>query len=265
MAALWTANLVYNCCLDTAYHEEPKGCDENYRVLEEQRLMFQLFWKRLIRFGFRLLYNEMAWSYDAVSWLVSFGSWREWQKSALSFVTGERILEVGHGPGHLLAALESDGRRPVGLDLSSSMGRLAKRRAAAPLVQGRVEALPFRGASFDAALSTFPTDYIVSPEALSAVYQALKPGGLFIVLPEAHLTGSSPFHLLIEWLFQITGQRQGPAAVDETSQGPLPDKWQVIQQRFEAAGFALSRRTIRKPRSVATILIAEKAKREDGT
>ncbi len=38
----------------------------------------QKLWVGLIKFGFRLLYQEMAWTYDWVSWLVSLGEWRRW-------------------------------------------------------------------------------------------------------------------------------------------------------------------------------------------
>ena len=31
-------------------------------------------WRRLLQFGFRLLYREMAFTYDWVSWIVSLGA-----------------------------------------------------------------------------------------------------------------------------------------------------------------------------------------------
>src|SRR5512144_2064080 len=108
----------------------------------------------LLRFGFRLLYNELAWTYDFVSWSVSMGQWRAWQRTALPYLYGGRVLEVGHGTGNMLLDLLSLGFTPVGLDLSRGMGRIARRKLRrvsgtrapaaplAPLVRGRVEALP---------------------------------------------------------------------------------------------------------------------------
>ncbi|MGD8854953.1 MAG: hypothetical protein PVG33_01370, partial [Chloroflexota bacterium] len=32
-------------------------------------------WHNLLKLGFGLLYNQMAWSYDLVSWAVSRGQW----------------------------------------------------------------------------------------------------------------------------------------------------------------------------------------------
>ena len=85
-------------------------------------------WWRLVRFGFRLLYQEMAWTYDLVSWAVSLGEWRAWQRAALPFVSGRHVLEIAHGPGHLLLALSTAGFTVSGLDLSPQMGRQARRR-----------------------------------------------------------------------------------------------------------------------------------------
>ncbi len=121
-----------------------------------------VFWQKLVRFGFRLLYHELAWTYDVVSWVVSLGEWRRWQRAALPYVQGPRVLEIGHGPGHMLLALQMKGCRVMGLDLSPQMGRLARKRApSVPLVRGRVQDLPYAEGSFDTVLATFPTEYVV--------------------------------------------------------------------------------------------------------
>ncbi|HSH02574.1 MAG TPA: class I SAM-dependent methyltransferase, partial [Anaerolineae bacterium] len=111
--------------------------------------MLTKLWWRLVGFGFRLLYYEMAWTYDVVSWVVSLGAWRSWARAALPYVVGKRVVEVGHGPGHLLADLAEVGYEVVGVDLSPYMGRLAVRRwgkrglaGRAPVVRGRGEGLP---------------------------------------------------------------------------------------------------------------------------
>lgn len=225
--------------------------------------MFRQVWRKLVRFGFRLLYNELAWTYDAVSWLVSLGEWRAWQRAALPFVHGQRVLEVGHGPGHMLLALEAAGYESIGLDLSPYMGRLARRRLvrvgrAALLVRGEAQALPFAPATFDTVLATFPTDYIVTPATLAAVHWTLRPGGRLVIVPEGHLTGSGPHHRFIDWLFRVTGQRSGPFAVDDERTWPDEATWPVFQQRFRAAGFDTKVRQVRLQRSAVTVVIAVK-------
>lgn len=78
-------------------------------------------WRWLLQLGFRLLYNELAWTYDGVSWLVSLGRWQDWGKVALPFIRGPNILELAHGPGHMQLALKSEGFQAYGIDLSPYM------------------------------------------------------------------------------------------------------------------------------------------------
>jgi len=214
----------------------------------------------LIRFGFRLLYNEMAWTYDLVSWAVSLGEWRQWQQAALPFVTGKMVLEIGHGPGHMLLALQNMGLDVIGLDLSVYMGRQARKRSqrTIPLVRGVVQDLPFATAVFDTVLSTFPTDYIVDPETLASVHRILKDDGRFLIVPEGHLNGQGILYRFIDWLFIITGQRDSPFTVDDGRYWPGDTLWQPIRQRFNETGFALTIERIQLARSGVTVIIATK-------
>ncbi|MCS6844103.1 MAG: hypothetical protein NZ528_07260, partial [Caldilineales bacterium] len=60
--------------------------------------MLPLF-ARLYLWATQRLYNEFAWAYDAVAWLVSGGRWDRWRRLALDYVVGQPILEVGFGTG----------------------------------------------------------------------------------------------------------------------------------------------------------------------
>jgi ubiquinone/menaquinone biosynthesis C-methylase UbiE len=225
--------------------------------------MIRKLWASLLRFGFRLLYYEMAWTYDWVSWLVSLGEWSRWQQAALPFVQGPLVLEVGHGPGHLLATMQAAGHTVFGVDLSPNMGRQARRRLLktglpANLVRAKVQALPFETAVFHTVLSTFPTDYIVDPETLTAVHRVLKSNGRLVVVPEGHLTGRGGLHRLLDWLFRITGQRSETVTVAEAAAWPPSGVWEPLRQRFADAGLALTIETISLQRSQVTILIAQK-------
>jgi len=220
-------------------------------------------WVSLVRFGFRLLYYELAWTYDLVSWLVSLGEWGRWQQAALPFVQGPTVLEIGHGPGHMLIELQSAGRTVIGVDLSPHMGRQAQRRLRrkelpANLIRAKVQDLPLQTAVFHTVLATFPTDYIVDPESLVAIYRVLRADGRLVVVPEGHLTGHGLLHRLIDWLFRLTGQRSGAFSVDEAHNWPDPELWTPFRQRFVAAGFQVTIEQIQFERSTATIFIAEK-------
>lgn len=206
-------------------------------------------WWSLVRFGFRLLYNEFAFTYDTVSWIVSLGQWRCWIDTALPHLGSQSpILELAHGTGNLQLDLAAAGYRAVGCDLSPAMGGIARRkllRRGLPvrLARGRAQRLPFASDSFAAVVSTFPTDFITAPETLREVYRILRPGGVFVIVPNAVLTGSGWSARALEWLYRITGQR---ATMSDNALAPLfaPFEIEVFEERC--------------PHSVVTVIVARK-------
>jgi len=168
-------------------------------------------WWAFLRLFFRLLYNEFAWTYDLVAWVVSLGQWKAWGCTATGYLRGERVLELAHGPGHLLVTMAERGLAPVGLDLSPHMGYLARRRLRrvglfVPLVRARAQTLTFRDRCFDSAVVTFPTEFILDPATLREMARVLRPGGRLVVVAWARLSGHDPLSRFIGWLYQVTGQ-----------------------------------------------------------
>jgi ubiquinone/menaquinone biosynthesis C-methylase UbiE len=228
------------------------------------RARFRQLWGLVLRFGFRLLYQEMAWSYDAVSWLVSFGEWRAWQRSAIPYIQGSHVLEIGHGPGHMLLALHQAGYQAAGIDLSPQMGAISHKRLRraglqVPLLQGKAQNLPFAAKTFNSVLATFPAEFIVAEETLTSVHRVLSEDGRFIIVPQAIFTGSSLPERFIEWLYQITGQRhEEPITQNREIQVTKNSLWDQLRDRFENAGFMVEIATASLERSQATIIIAQK-------
>jgi ubiquinone/menaquinone biosynthesis C-methylase UbiE len=166
---------------------------------------------RFMRAFFYLLYQPMAWSYDLVAAVVSWGRWKQWVFSVLPYLEGPRVLEIGHGPGHLQIALQSKGVTTLGLDASHQMGqqarkRLTKRRSTPYLIRGYAQNLPLSDDIFDQVVATFPTEYIYAAESLAEIFRTLKPGGTLVVLPAAWITGKRPWDRGTAALFRITGQ-----------------------------------------------------------
>jgi ubiquinone/menaquinone biosynthesis C-methylase UbiE len=170
------------------------------------------WWWSLLGLFFRLLYHECAWAYDAVAWVVSWGQWRAWGRAALQHVSGARVLELAHGPGHLLVTMARRQLSPVGLDLSPHMGGQAQRRlrragVAVPLVRARAQALPFRSGSFDSVVATFPTEFIVAPATLREAARVLSgPAGRLVVATSVRLDKRHLLWRPLAWLYRLTGE-----------------------------------------------------------
>lgn len=203
-----------------------------------------------LRLFFRLLYNQAAWAYDWVSAAVSLGQWRAWQRAGLSRLRGRRVLEIAHGTGDMLLDMMALGFTPTGLDLSAAMGRQARRKlrrqgVSAPLVRARVQALPFKDGAFPSLLATFPTDFIVDPAALAEFARVLQPGGVLVAVPAAQITGPALPDRWADWLFQVTGQA-------------ATDWFAPVLARYRAAGLEARIERVALPRSLVTVLVAEK-------
>ena len=199
----------------------------------------------ILRRAYGWLYGPGAFTYEAVTGLVSLGEWSAWRRAALGHVRGSDVLELGVGTGRLIPEL-ARGRRYVGLDPSPWMQRQAlryRRRAStdpARLVRGRAEALPFRDAAFDSVVATFPTSYIFEPGAHAEIRRVLKAGGRLIVVAEADLRPTGPLAGLANRALVLSGDRRTPALADALG----------------ASGFAVTEVSEQHPRSTSSILIA---------
>ncbi|MBU0511731.1 MAG: methyltransferase domain-containing protein [Chloroflexi bacterium] len=165
---------------------------------------------RLMQAFFYLLYHPFAWAYDFVAAVVSIGMWNDWVMSTLPYLKGPRVLELGHGPGHLQAALLAGEIAAHGIDESRQMGRLARRRLRGnspySLANGHTQSLPYRSEIFHQIASTFPSEYILDARTLAEAYRVLAPGGALVVLPTIWITGQKWMERIAASLFRVTGQ-----------------------------------------------------------
>lgn len=189
--------------------------------------------------------------------------------SVIPFIEGNRVLEIGHGPGHLQRALLSWGLVAVGIDESSQMGRLAKRNLAGRsslrasrqpsvvpppdpqfdythinLARGLAQYLPFSSEAFDTIIATFPTEYITDVNTLVEVKRCLSQGGKFVVLPVAW-----PKSRVLDWLFKVT--HQAPQEALEIVKSKL-------RRPFVRAGFETEVRTLDVRSGILLIVLARK-------
>jgi ubiquinone/menaquinone biosynthesis C-methylase UbiE len=110
-------------------------------------------------------------------------------KQALGASSGERILDVGCGPGFYLAELldvVGPNGSLVGVDGNDGMLAVAAGRTAGhanvAFERADVCALPCADAAFDAALCVQVLEYVADPTAaLREMHRVLRPGGRLVV------------------------------------------------------------------------------------
>jgi demethylmenaquinone methyltransferase/2-methoxy-6-polyprenyl-1,4-benzoquinol methylase len=123
------------------------------------------------------------------------GRYRQQGLTWLKPKAGERLLEIGPGPGQTLVALAQQGGPSghiVGLDISMGMLRQAKLRlrrqgvfSTTSLLQGDGASLPCSGGSFDGLFLCFTLELFDNPEipvVLQECRRVLKPGGRMVVV-----------------------------------------------------------------------------------
>jgi ubiquinone/menaquinone biosynthesis C-methylase UbiE len=110
-------------------------------------------------------------------------------REALAASPGDRILDVGCGPGfyvaELLDAVGSEGH-VVGVDRSEDMLAVAAGRVSAhgnvEFHRGEATALPVGDAGFDRVLSVQVFEYVDDvPAALAEMHRVLRPGGRVVL------------------------------------------------------------------------------------
>jgi SAM-dependent methyltransferase len=144
--------------------------------------------------------NRGWWDADADAYHAEHGSFlgaaefvwcpenlRESEAHLLGDVSGRRVLEVGCGAAMCSRWLARQGAHPVAFDVSAGMLRHAREGAAltgndVPLVQADAQFLPFAGASFDLACTSFGAVAFVADSArvMREVARVLRPGGRWV-------------------------------------------------------------------------------------
>jgi ubiquinone/menaquinone biosynthesis C-methylase UbiE len=156
------------------------------------------------------LYGSLAYGYDIVAFVVSFGNWNYWTYQIKKFLNHEdKILEVGIGTGILHKNLINKKYQIYGCDLSEQMIKISSRRLkdkGPKILRTNNINLPFKNRSFTKSIGTFPSEYIFSEDFLNEAQRLLKFGGELIVLLSVSFVKNDLISLLYRNLYKITGQ-----------------------------------------------------------
>jgi len=114
---------------------------------------------------------------------------REATLQRLNLKPGERVIDIGCGPGFLcesIAAAVGPTGRVVGVDISDDLIDFATKHKKSDIIEyrsGDATALPLEPAQFDIAVSTQVIEYVADADAaLQEIARVVRPGGhAFIV------------------------------------------------------------------------------------
>ena len=147
---------------------------------------------------------------------------------------GDRVLDVGTGPGLVAARAAERGADLVGIDFSEDM--LTEARRLHPEIEfraGSAEALPFEDGEFDAVVGNFVLHHTGQPdEVLKEAFRVLRPGGRMGFTVWADLSKLEAFGLFFAAVEEHAG-------VTELPHGPLfgVSDFSVYHEMARDAGF----------------------------
>ena len=142
----------------------------------------------------RAMFTRLAWRYDTVNDVMSFGLHRRWKRETVRIAfegrrEGARLLDLCCGTGDLGFLAEAAYRARVsGLDFTLPMLAVARQRkldtgSRASFTQADALTLPFPDGSFDAITVGYGLRNIADPEAaLVQMRRVLAPGGRAVIL-----------------------------------------------------------------------------------
>lgn len=111
------------------------------------------------------------------------------------YVSGGRLLDVGSGPGFLVASAQQRGWDATGLDLNEWAVQYGRDELGVQMVHGELADEPFEPGSFDAITMLDLVEHVTDPDDLLArVGKLVRPGGAIALLtPDA---GAWPSRML---------------------------------------------------------------------
>jgi ubiquinone/menaquinone biosynthesis C-methylase UbiE len=186
----------------------------------------------------KAFYNKISRFYDLLA-EHSEEPMRQCGLEKLNARSGEKVLEIGFGTGHCLAAIAravGSAGKVHGIDLSEGMLQIARENLQKEGLADRVELkcgdavqLPYASNSFDGVFMTFTLELFDTPEipkVLAECQRVLRPGGRIVVVGVSKEGQGGPILHAFEW-----SHRHFPNLVDCR---PI-----FVRRALEQAGFQI--------------------------
>jgi len=141
------------------------------------------------------MFDSIAWRYDFLNHLLSFGTDRYWRRKAIGKIRehcqNPRILDVATGTGDL--AIEAVKLKPVkitGIDISEKMLEIGRQKIKARSLEDNIELIKcdsesicFEDNTFDAAMAAFGVRNFRNPvKGLSEMRRVVRENGIVVIL-----------------------------------------------------------------------------------
>lgn len=137
----------------------------------------------------RQMFDTIAPRYDLVNRVMTFRmdvGWRRRSVRALGLAAGSTVVDLACGTGDLCADLRRAGLRPVGVDISEGMLRVARTRIGGALVLGDGLRLPLASASVDGVTCGFALrNFAALPPMFAELARVTRSGGRIALLEVA--------------------------------------------------------------------------------
>ncbi len=141
------------------------------------------------------MFDSIAWRYDFLNHILSFGIDRSWRGKAISKISGKylnpKIIDVATGTGDFaIAALKLDPSGITGIDISENMlsiaGKKAKDKGLSDIISFincDSENICFEDNTFDVAIVAFGVRNFADPgRGLSEMNRVIRNGGMAVIL-----------------------------------------------------------------------------------
>jgi demethylmenaquinone methyltransferase/2-methoxy-6-polyprenyl-1,4-benzoquinol methylase len=144
------------------------------------------------------MFNNIAWRYDFLNHLLSFGIDHYWRWKTINMLKKEKpqlILDAATGTGALaLEAMKLNPTKIFGIDISEDMLKIGRVKIKAKKLSDRIELLEgdsenliFTDNKFDAVMVAFGVrNFENLLKGLNEFYRVLKPGGVVLILEFSH-------------------------------------------------------------------------------